>query len=865
MTLDIRAEAEAVRSPSDLARVLRDLRQREAHGRPGPPLPYRQIADLTGLSLGAVGSYLAGVRVPSDARFYRLVEVLGADPAERAALAAARRRLAARTSGAKARPGANASPPQALPAPPTGFTGREDALATLDKLVDIVTRPARFAVITGMPGVGKTALALHWARRAAAGFPDGQLYVDLHAHSGGPPLSTMDALGVLLAALGGEPDGLTDLTARSARYQASLRGQSVLVLLDNVAGVDELRALLPPPPCVAVATSRHDIGNIGQGETVERLTVTALAEREALALLGRLVGRRVAREPEAARALAARCGNLPLALRVAAEHAVSRPGAMLSDLVDELDEEARRLDAFAVHGDVRADLRTVFSWSVRRLPEAVERAFCLMGRVPGLDIDRYGLATLADVDLDQADHLARSLVAAHLVESRGSGRFDMHDLLRAYAAETADQHVSTADLRGAVGRLLGYYVDATTTAVDLMFDYYRHVRPGPVGVDGNAEVDGRVRVRPEFADAAAGAAWLAAERVNLVRACGHAARDGWPREALALALVLGRYLEDLHYEDALSVYTAAAEAMEQLDEGCGPAERAAVRAGLGLAHWRLGRPDLAQRHIESAFDDNLAAGNGAAAARNLAALGVILEGRGRYREAITCQRRALDLARATGRPVQHAIALLNLASAHLRVEDYQDALRLYEQARQITEQAGESWPLGPIHEGMAHALIAIGRPAEALEQAKEAVAAYRTVAQVLYRLRAQAAVGSALHSMGRYAEALEHLTKALAECREHGNPRPTAMVLNRLGETWREFGEPDRALPCHTEALELAERHSDRAEYTRALLGLGDAHAAAGDVRRARDYWGRAYAEYSAAAHPGAARVRARLEPASLW
>src|SRR5690606_14816890 len=106
-------------------------------------------------------------------------------------------------------------------------------------------------------------------------------------------------------------------------------------------------------------------------------------------------------------------------------------------------------------------------------------------------------------------------------------------------------------------------------------------------------------------------------------------------------------------------------------------------------------------------------------------------------------------------------------------------------------------------------------------------------------LRAQAAVGSALHSMGRYAEALEHLTKALAECREHGNPRPTAMVLNRLGETWREFGEPDRALPCHTEALELAERHSDRAEYTRALLGLGDAHAAAGDVRRARDYWGR--------------------------
>ncbi len=540
MTVDLRAEAEAVRGPADLARLLRDLRQREARRRQRPPLSYRQIAEETGLSLAAVGSFFAGSRIPSDARFYDFLEVLGAEAEEREALDAARRRIMTAAPAAEARSSARTVAPRTLPPPTTGFTGRATALATLDELVE-AEAPTRFAVITGMPGVGKTALALHWAHRVASRFPDGQLYVDLHAHSRGAPLSIMDALGVLLTGLGCELNGLTDPAARSARYRALLRGQSVLVLLDNVAGSDELHALLPPPPCVAVVTSREHIPGIDG----LRLTMRALPEAEAVALLRHLVGDRVDREPGAAQALAARCGLLPLALRVAAEQASSRPAVALTDLVGELGQ----LDALAVPGDARTDVRSVFSWSVRRLPAAAKRVFSLLGVVPGLDIDQHGLAALAGSGLGEADELIRSLVAAHLVESRGAGRYAMHDLVRAYAAETADQHVSTEECRAAVGRVLRYYIAVTTTAVDLMFAYYRDVRAGAGGVDEPAGVD--EIAGPQLCDAAAAAAWLATERVNLVRACGYATRDGWPREAIALALVLGRFLEDLHYDDAL--------------------------------------------------------------------------------------------------------------------------------------------------------------------------------------------------------------------------------------------------------------------------------------------------------------------------
>lgn len=423
--MDVLAEAGQARTTSDLARILRALREREASRRHAPPLSLRQIADRAGCSHVAVGFYLNGSRLPSPVRLGALVALLGADADEGRALMDAQQRIAGR------RP-----VPRALPPPVAGFIGREAPLTLLDGLLSAAQGSARIATVVGMPGVGKTALVVHWAHRVSA-FPGGRLYVDLQGHSPNSPMSTMDALGVLLAAMEVDINALRDVASRSERYQELLRGRSILVVLDNVGSLDQVRAILPPPPSVAVITSRSELAGIDElGERI-RIRLDALPEAEAVALLRLLVGERVGREPGAARVLGVRCGYLPLALRVAAEQASSRPGASLADLVGELGEKAGPLGALAVPGDVRADLRSVFSWSVDRLPAPAARLFCLLALIPGFDVDRYGLAALAGAGLDETDELARGLVAAHLVESRVAGRFAMHDLLRAYAAEAA--------------------------------------------------------------------------------------------------------------------------------------------------------------------------------------------------------------------------------------------------------------------------------------------------------------------------------------------------------------------------------------------------------------------------------------------
>jgi tetratricopeptide (TPR) repeat protein len=243
----------------------------------------------------------------------------------------------------------------------------------------------------------------------------------------------------------------------------------------------------------------------------------------------------------------------------------------------------------------------------------------------------------------------------------------------------------------------------------------------------------------------------------------------------------------------------------------------------------------------------------------MAMLGIMLDGLGRYQEAMTWHQRALELARSNNLVLRELVALTNLASAYVRVEEHQTALDLQEQARRVTEQAGETWPLGTIREGLAWALIGLGRYEDALAQAEQSVATHRSFAQVVYRLRAYAAVGSALHGLGRHAEAVDYLTAALRECREHGNPRPTALLLNTLGETLTAIGDTEEALARHTEAMALADRHRNQPERTRAQIGLGDAYAALGELHLARNCWQKALDDAVRSGLPVAARLEARL------
>ena len=244
------------------------------------------------------------------------------------------------------------------------------------------------AVVAGTAGVGKTALAVHWAHRVRDRFPDGQLYVNLRGFDPAEPMATADALAGFLRALGVASQHVpADVDERAARYRSLLDGRQVLILLDNAAAADQVRLLLPgTPSCFVLVTSRDSLTGLVARHGARRLDLDPLPPRDAIGLLRILIGGRVDADPAAAGTLAGQCARLPLALRVAAEFAVSHPALTLAELTGELAAEQRRLDLLDAGGDPRTAVRGVLSWSYRQLPPRAARAFRLIGLHPGPEL-----------------------------------------------------------------------------------------------------------------------------------------------------------------------------------------------------------------------------------------------------------------------------------------------------------------------------------------------------------------------------------------------------------------------------------------------------------------------------------------------
>ncbi|MFJ4621651.1 BTAD domain-containing putative transcriptional regulator [Streptomyces sp. NPDC088812] len=352
------------------------------------------------------------------------------------------------TARAASAPAPATARPAHLPADPVAFAGRRTELEWLTAH----TGPAEngggasaAVLIGGMAGVGKTALAVRWARRAAHRFPDGLLHVALDGFTPGrPALRPEEALRGMLAALGVPaplmPDGLAALTGR---YRTLLAGRRVLVLLDDAAGTEQLRPLLPAAPgCLALVTSRHALpGLIASGARPLRLDpLPAEDAREALALrvgAGRQAAEACAAEARAADEIAARCGGLPLALTAAA-HAAARPNVPLTALAAELRDPRRTLDALTAPG-LASDPRTAFLGSYRRLPPDSARLFRLLPRHPGSVLTPAGAAALTGLPVRRARLLLAELADAHLVTEHAPGRYGLHDLLRVFAAERTEE------------------------------------------------------------------------------------------------------------------------------------------------------------------------------------------------------------------------------------------------------------------------------------------------------------------------------------------------------------------------------------------------------------------------------------------
>ncbi|WP_460522259.1 AfsR/SARP family transcriptional regulator [Flindersiella endophytica] len=739
---------------------------------------------IAGLYMRAL--YAAGRQSDAQDVFWRtknhLADELGADPTpdlQQLYEAILRGKLdAPKAPPPKPQPPLSPAPAQ-LPADVYGFAGRGDELARLDAMLATDERqPAAVVIsaVSGTAGVGKTALAVHWAHRTVERFPDGQLYVNLR---GFDPTGTLvepaDAVRGFLDAFGIAPQRIpADLDAQAALYRSLLAGKRVLVVLDNARDVDQIRPLLPGDPgCLALVTSRNDLTGLVVKEGARPLALDLLTRAESRQLLERRLGTdRIAAEPAAADDIITACSGLPLALAIVAARAVAQLRTPLRGLADDLRAAGRdSLDPFTVTGDPSSDVRAVFSWSLRHLTPAAQRLFRFLGLHPGPDISTPAAASLTGVPTELARTVLAELVHAHLVTEPTPGRHTLHDLLRAYAAELTNA-VDSCEVRdGTIRRMLDHYLHTAFAADDLLSPARNPITPPAPAPGSTAET---------FGDYAQAMAWFGREQAVLIAVLGYATRLGLDTHVWQLAWSLDPYLlRRGQWQDLLVTGKFTLTATRRLGNR---SEEARAYHGLAGAETQLGRVDDARAHLEQALRLLIEVGNHEGQAHTYRSLALISAQQGRHAEALDNSERALEHFITAGNRRGQASGLNAVGWCQAELGEYEQALANCTSALELFQELGE-------------------RTGEA---------------------NASDSLGYVHHRLGAYDEALACYRHALALCRELGERKNATDILVHLGDTQQAVGDQAGARDSWLEALATLEElgHPDADAVRGKLAGL---------------------------------------------
>jgi DNA-binding SARP family transcriptional activator/tetratricopeptide (TPR) repeat protein/DNA-binding XRE family transcriptional regulator len=662
-----------------------------------------------------------------------------------------------------------------LPAAVAHFTGRAPELAVLTGLLDQVGEGSGTVVISaigGMAGIGKTALAIHWAHHAAASFPDGQLYVNLRGFGpSGPPATPTEALLGFLDALGVNPErSPAALEAQAALYRSMIAGKRLLIVLDNARDENQVRPLLPGSPgCLVIVTSRNQLTGLAAAEGAGLLTLDVLTDTDAHALLAARLGRaRADAEPTAVAEIAKLCARLPLALAITASRAAARPRFSLAALATELRDARNRLEALDA-GDPAVSVRPVFAWSYQQLSPAAARMFRLLGLHPGPDITAPAAASLAGVPVSQAWPALIELARAHLVTEPLPGRYGFHDLLRTYATEQAQTSDSDADHYAAVGRVLDHYLHSAHTAAVLINSARDPITVPPP----------RPGVRPEpLAGHQQALAWMHAEHQVLLAAVILADSTGHDVHAWQIPWTMADFLQwHGHWHQKGAIERTAVAAATRLGD---PAGQAYSLRLLSRACVNLGDYDQALAHCSASLELHLQLGDRVGEAKVRQFLAVIAREQGRYADGLSHDQQALRLYQATGYRTGEASVLNNIGWSYVLLGEYHKARVCCQQSLTLTAELG-------LRHGQGHAWDTLGY---------------------------------AEHHLGNFAAAAACYQRALSTFREDGDLPAEAGTLTRLGDTHLAAGEHAAARGAWAQAYGLLAdlRHPD-AEQVRAKLG----------------------------------------------
>jgi tetratricopeptide (TPR) repeat protein/transcriptional regulator with XRE-family HTH domain len=798
-----------------------------------------KLAEAAQLSPRTISDLERGVNHAARRETARLIaEALGLSEEDRRIFEAARRRET---------PDAFAAPTRTLPMDTACFTGREDELSALVNGAKNAKGTVAIYAIGGMAGVGKTALAIHAAHQLETRFPEGQIYLDLHAHTAGQdPVPPADALASLLRMVGVAahqiPPGLQE---RSGLWRDRLAGKKLLLVFDDAVNSDQVRPLLPGAGgSVVLVTSRSRLTALDGGVVIN---LSALAPDAAAGLLVRLAARPGldAGDPDIAE-ICRLCGYLPLALGLLAsrmrDHETWSPADFVADLTQARD---RLAPMHAEHLSVEA----AFELSYRDLDAAEQRLFRRLGLHPGTDIDVYAAAALDDLSPEEARDRLEGLFDHYLLAESGRDRYYLHDLIREYARRrvAADP---PEDRLAAAGRLLDYYLYNADVANSLLA---RGARAGTPGKSKHVKPE----FAPEIADRDAALAWMSAESPNLNAAAGTAAALGRPEHAIAIPAAMHTFLRiQGHWDQALALNHAAVEAARSVDK-----QQAEARALIDLGEMQYLTDDYlnAQASLVRALRICADVGDRPGQADALRELGAVHLAKGDHDAAVANLARAQELYMSLGNKPGEAETLRELGTVQQVCGKDTEAMASLEQAlelfRSLDDRLGEAEALSDI----GAVQLARGDLSGAADSHLRALDLFQLLGDRLGEANALTDLGTVQHLSGQAGQSQATLDRALQIFQNLGDRSGEAKALNNLGELALTSGDPARAGDLHQRALNIADLIAAPHEQARAHEGLGHSYLARGQTEQGHESMRRAFRIYHKIGSPHAERISGLL------
>jgi tetratricopeptide (TPR) repeat protein/transcriptional regulator with XRE-family HTH domain len=739
---------------------------------------------------------------------------------------------------------------RALPRDIAAFTGRQAELAQLVGTLAAVAAgggAVSIHAIDGMAGIGKTTLAVHAAHRLAGSFPDGQFFLPLHAHTPGQrPVDPADALAGLLLTAGVAPQQIPPgLQARAARWRDHVAGKKILLLLDDAAGHEQVRPLLPGTAgSLVLITSRRRLAAL---EDAAQISLDTLSPPEAATLLARLAARPEMRAGDAAVCQITRlCGYLPLAIGMLASQLRNHPVRTAAGLAAEL---AAARDRLALMHAENLSVGAAFGLSYTDLTPGPQRLFRRLGLVPGPSIDAHAAAALDGTSLATARRQLDELYDQHLLAEPAPGRYLQHDLLREHARALAATD-EPAESDQAARRLLDYYLHTALAAGRHFTPWASAYRRPPAGRPPAHA--------PDVSALGEAAAWLEAERANLHAAADYAASRACFPHAFAIPAAMSGFLAARgHWDQSIALHRTALAAARRAGDWLGEAD---TLAELGTVQRETGDYPAATASLARAlalYDD---AGDLPGQANVLNQLGFLHVLTGDYPAAVAGQQQALALARRASDRLAEGASLSHLGLMQHLTGDYPAAAASHQQAlalfRDLGHLLGQAYTLNDL--GVVQQET--GDHAAAAASQQRALALFRDLGHLLGQAQALNDLGLVQQETGDYPAAAASHQQALTLFADLGHLLGQAEALNRLGELATRTADTPQARKHHTQALAIARDLNAAPEEARALEGLGQSHLHDGHPGQADAHLQQALTIYRRIGAPAARRVQQTIQ-----